>query len=337
MAKARLYLFHGNDSRASSAELKRWLDLFIAKYGNATQYVLQADELSFEEIIQRFQQALETQSLFPEPRFVVVKRLSNTLQAARLREVMKVLGSKLGSLDDQVTVAFWEDKLLPTTHVMHAWFLEHTDKKQAEVKTHRVAQGRALVDGIVAKGKGEFTPGAQQWLEKHARRLEREQRITVKLRTGDEIASDWRVWVLANVVDSATLLAGSEPVTEEHLEKAAGVAHEAISPFEIVNAVQDGNWKQARKLVREWDQGDEGAYFGLVALLRNAFKRSGNQARASYALQLLGEIEILSKNVTVKQSWLLELFLTRCELFKRDEVALIDPRRAWLSHVQRVE
>lgn len=336
MAKPRLYLFHGNDSRTSGNELRRWLQAFATKYCTTTQYVLHADELEYELLHQQLQQALQTQSLFSEPRFILVKRLSSSHPAAKVKQALQMVGGELKALDDQVTVVFWEERLIPTNHGLHSWFADHAERKQAEIKSYRVASGRALVNTLQDGFEGQIDQAALEWLDNHARRLERSQRIEAKLRAGDEIASDWRIWVLQNLLHSATLLADDGAVTVAQLEQAAGVVVEPVSPFEVVNAVEAGEWQRARKLIRGWDQGDEGAYFGLVALFRRALQRNGND-RSQQALKLLAEIEVISKNVTLRQAWLIDLFLSRCQQYRGSYEPLMAPRRLWLSHVQRVE
>lgn len=336
MAKPRLYLFHGNDSRASGAELRRWVAVFLQKYGNATQYILHADEMPFDELAQRLSQALQTQSLFPEPRFIVVKRLTNAHTPARVKEALQIVGSQLAGLTDGVTLVVWEDRLVPANHSLITWFNEHALKKQAEVKAYRVGTGRNLVDGLKADTSRQIDPLALSWLEQHARRLEREQRIQGKLRAGDEIASDWRVWILENILETASLLSSDRIIKKEHVEKAAGVVTESVSPFEVINAVQANDWARARRLLVNWDQTDEGSYFGLTALLRNHFRRQSGEL-SKYALELLAEIEIISKNVGLKQAWLLDLLLLRCQMFSGEHASLVNARRLWLSHVQRVE
>jgi hypothetical protein len=339
MAKPRLYLFHGNDSRASSQELRRWVGAFLKKYGNATQQTFFADELSFEELIASIQQSLETQSLFPEPRFVVVRRLSSH-SIDRVRKVLVLLGKQLQGLGEHITLVFWEDKMLPQSHALHTWFKEHEIAEKAEVKGYQVKGSRSLVDGIIERHNVRMDPDVAHWLDMYARRLEKEQRLAGKLRPNDDIPSDWRVWILDNLYIVATLLAGDEALKVQHLETASSVSSEPVSPFEIINAVQAYDWKRARKLARLWDQGDESAYFGFMALLRNYFRRPANNAQAElheYALEMLGEIELISKNVTVRQAWLLELLFLRCSQFNGIHTPLLSARRLWLSHVQRVE
>jgi DNA polymerase III delta subunit len=333
MPKPRLYLFHGNDSHASRADLKRWLQAFVTKYGETTQYILHADEYSLEELQQKLSQALATVSLFPEPKFIVVKRLTTTHTAARVKDVLKLVGSHLPALTDHVTLVFWEDKLVSTTHGMMIWFTEHVNASRAEVKAYKVVPGRSFVTSLLKEANVTFTDDARYWLDQHIVRLEREQRIESKIRSTEELVSDRRAWVMRSLIETAKLLAGDAPIDQVHLEQAAGVVQDPVSPFEIVNALQAGKWEQARRLAKRWEQTDEGAYFGLIALLRNHFKKM----QAAYPLELLAEIEIMSKNVSARQAWLLDIFFTRCQFSATERKPLISPKRLWLSHVQRVD
>ncbi len=336
MAKPRLYLFHGNDTRTSSLELQRWLEVFTAKYGETTQYMLHADELSHDELLQKLRQVLETQSLFPEPKFIVLKRLTTSATPAKVKEVLAIVGGQLSGFNELVTLVFWEDRLVGSAHPLNVWFEEHVAKKQAEVKVSRVPQGNALVASVIKRSGSILDDQAIRWLEQYAKTLEREQRIEGKLRATEDIASDRRVWTLQSLVESASLIAAAGTVRREQLEKVAGVVAEAVSPFEIINAVQSHNWQRAQLLTRQWEKEDEAAYFGLVALLRNHFRREGSR-QSGYALELLAEIEILSKNVSLRQAWLLDVFFERCRVFQGEHVPLMSAKRLWLSHVQRVE
>ncbi|HSI20114.1 MAG TPA: hypothetical protein VLA04_00105 [Verrucomicrobiae bacterium] len=340
MAKPRLYLFYGNDNRRSQREMQRWVGVFLQKYGETTQYILHADELPHEELLKQLRQALETQSLFASPQLVVVKRLTSGATAARVKEVVSILSRQLSTLSDTVTVVFWEDRHLPPSNALLTWFAEHEEKKQAEVKVFTAGSDRSLVQQALREAGVEAQPEAVRWLERHLMQVERQQRIEGKIRTGDSVLHDHRTWVVQQVVDSAVLLMQGNILSLPDIERAAGMVLDSVSPFEIINAVQAGKWMEARRLARRWEKDDEGAYFGLVALLRNHFKREVGGPRAHfahYALELLAEIEIMSKNVTLRQAWLLELFCARCSTFNGAHKPLIAPRRLWLSHIQRVD
>lgn len=340
--RPRLYLFHGNDSHASSRELRRWTEHFRSKHGDVTLEGIQADAVKPEELFTQLRQAVETLGLFATPRLVVMKRVS-ALPAAKVKELLTYLGGQLATLPEQLTLVFWDDSLLSANHPLRTWFVEREAAGQGTVKQFRVIAGRQLIDTLVAQSGTAASLEAKQWLYRYLQRLEKEQRLLGKVRASEELTRDLRVWAAQNLLTAASLLVPEgKQLTPAELERVEGAVSDPVSPFEIINAVSAHRWERARVLTHQWEREDEGAYFGLVSLLRNHFLRvvGGPQgALGQYALELLAEVEVISKNISLRQAWLLDLFFTRLSVFTGDGAGrpLVTPRRLWLSHVQRVD
>jgi hypothetical protein len=339
MSKPRLYLFHGNDERTSLNDVRRWLEAFATKYGNSTRYTLEADELGFDELRATLHQVLTTQNLFAEPRFILVRRLLKAGTPTKIRELLSVIGAALPALGPDITVVVWEDQGVPASHVLSTWFADQVAQGRAEVKQATLQAGKRLLDAAAAAADVELSPEAMRWLDGYLRNAERLQRIEAKLRTPDVIASDRRGWELFTLVEAAALLSPNKVIDVPALSQAAGILETAVSPFEIVNALETGDWQEALQRAHRWEREDEGAYFGLMALLRMHFKKrlhGSGEIQARAALTWLAEIEMMSKNVPLRQAWLLDLLILRCRYFGQLGVgALVAPRRLWLSHIQR--
>lgn len=334
--KARIYLFHGNDSQASLTELRRWQQVFRDKYGEVTQVVIQADELSADQAKEELGRAIGTRTLFREPLFLVVKRLSSLAPAAQ-KNLLTLVGEQVPHLDDTVTLVIWEDGQLPATQPIVKWAEEHQLKSQVTVKLFSIVSDQELLKTVLKELQISLDRPTIPFLLDFLRDVERKQRIAGKVRSQEVLKRDYRHWELAQLLSEASLLQPEGLVKLETLQRVVATVT-AVSPFEIVNAFGRSEWHKVRQLEAGWT-GDEGAYFGLWSLLRNFWRPRAERGDefAQYIMQRLAEVEIISKNVTVSQAWLFALLVERCANWQKlDNQPLIDPRRIWLSHVQRV-
>jgi hypothetical protein len=335
MAKPKIFLFHGNDTRASLAELGRWRGAFAQKYDGAGVAVIEADEGDSAAVRGQISSSLTTHSLFAEPRFTVVRR-ANSLKPAAQKELVTTLSSALPGMVEGSVLVVWEDALLKDSSSLLKWA-----KERAEVKEFAVPDARVLVERAIKELGRSITPEARAWLIQWCKQQEKVQRVESRLKATERIAADRRVWELPSLLESAALMvAETRPVEVPQLEQALTLNELPVSPFEIVNAVQAGGWEKAGELAKQFGARDEKGYYGLATLLRMHFERElqgRGKDMAWYGLQLLAEIELASKNVGVQPGWLFDLLFRRCAEYPlHGSRPLLSPRRLWLSHVQRL-
>jgi DNA polymerase III delta subunit len=334
MKKPRLYLFHGSDTQQSRGELVRWLTAFGKKYGTATQYRIEAGGVSYDEVVQRLVQALQTDSLFAEPKLLVLEYFSASFKPAQLREMLTFLSAGVHRLDEAITIVWWDDRRLAENNPVRVWFAEHTAQGTAEIKEFQVQTVRQQLKRLLAQDV--VTPEAGRWLEEYSARSEREQRMNAKLRANEAMVQDMRGWELNQLIEQARLLTPEGASLDvPALEQVALLHNEVVSPFTVVNAVARHDWEAARTALRQLNAEDSNIYFVLLqALVRHARALAHGEER-SRLLGWLAEIELVSKNLTLPLSWLFELLFLRAQLDERGG-GLLDPRRVWLTHVQRV-
>ena len=336
MASApRLYLFHGADTHGSLEALHRWEAAFLQKYGIATRFSIEADESSLEEVNRIIAQQGEGISLFPEPKLILIKRLSahekGKAGSVRIQAILKEIGYMAGSLH---TVVVWEDRLLSNKSGIFNWFTEQSEAGKEKITLFNPPSDRELPSRIqkyVTAAEGTIEPDAIRWLGDQYRQQEKVQRIAAKLRSMEPLPQDRRIWWLYGVLDQAILL-GNRRITLGVVQACNEVV-EGISVFEVINACKERQWVRAHELFARWqvDQDDTG-YFGLWSLLRLALRGSGlsHSATEAYGLRLLAEVEIAAKNTTIPYDVLTETLLLRLREGKSD-CPLIEPRTLWLS------
>lgn len=337
----RAFLFHGPDSRASAQALARWRSVFLGKFGETTLYVLEADELSADGFAEHFGKSLRVQTLFPEPRLIVVKRLTSQEKAgggAYTKRFLEDMDAALGGLGAETTVALWEPRALSVTHPLARRFQEWQDEGRAKVQHFALPEGRGVVrlaNAYLGRYDQYLSTEAESWLVSQYRRLEKQMRLARRLKAREELVEDERGWWLAQLLESASLNAAQE-VGLADLEAGQATLEDPVGPFEFGGAVAAGRWEQARYLLsRILQDNEEGELFGLVAALRWQLERqpgSLTAERARYGLRLLAEAEIVAKNSTAGLSWLLTLWLLRLEAVTRaQQPSLLEPRRLWLA------
>ena len=141
----RLHFFYGTDNRASLAEVHRWVQLFHQKYGQTTHYTIEADELTPEEVVRQLSQNMIGQSLFPEPKLVLLKRLA-TYEAKRtsgLKLVTEYLSQKLADQGEEITIVLWEERDLAPTKPLLTTAKEWEKKGLAKLQQFQVPEGKA--------------------------------------------------------------------------------------------------------------------------------------------------------------------------------------------------
>lgn len=340
-SQPRVYLFHGTDSRASSLALQRWEAVFREKYGETTRYVLQADELSPEQLGKSLEEVLDGTSLFPEPKLLIVKR-ATAGEKGKVAPYSKILiqffDSRVKKLTSEVTIAFWEEKQLAETNLFYQWFVQQGENKLAKITLYSVPHWREV--GQVAQkylGNLGFTlsADAQRWLVQRYQEQEKQARLAKRLKSTDLLLEDERSWWLYQLLDSSLLRAHTQQLEQKDLEEGAMNLVDGVSVFEIVNVITSNNWKQARQLLRLWEDGvtDDSSYFGLYALLRMHYGRRNQE----YEMTLMAEIEIIVKNYTLPHAWILDLLISRLEAHSstKSTESLLPARTLWLAQLHR--
>jgi len=340
MPKApQFYLFHGADTRSSLESLHRWEKVFLEKYGMATKCVVDADELSVDAVKREIAGRTQSISLFPEPLLIIIKRLSvhekTKAQATVTRGILTEAADKIGA---DVTVLLWEDKLLAAASGILQWFNEQVEVKRAKVSGFDVPSIQSLggvAQKYVAAAGKSLDPEAASWLQAQYRQREKAARLAEKLRSTEVLTRDDRAWWVFHVLDQAVLLTQGSVIERELLQKCAEQV-DSVSVFEIINALREERWKEVRVLYVAWARGqEEGAYFGFWSLLRIHFRKLQEDRRqeqfAQYGLQLLAELEVISKNSQVPNEILTELFFQRLSQYTGDPLPIVAPRRLWLS------
>lgn len=340
-SQPRVYLFHGTDSRASSLALQRWEAVFRDKYGETTRYVLQADELTPEQLAKSLTEILDGSTLFPEPKLIIVKRATASEKgkvAPYSKVLVQFLESRVKKFTSEITLAMWEEKQLAETNLLYSWFVEQVENRLAKINFYTVPDWREVgqvAQKYLANQGFSLSSDAQRWLVQRYQEQEKQARLAKRLKSTDLLLEDERTWWLYQLLDSSMLRARTQQIERKDLEAGAMDLVDGVSVFEIVNVITSSNWKQARRLLRLWEEGvtDDSSYFGLYALLRMHYGRRSQE----YELTLMAEIEIIVKNYTLPHAWILDLLISRLEAFsitKKTE-SLLPARTLWLAQMHR--
>ena len=335
--KSRVFLFQGNDALASRRSLQKWESLFIEKHSDMSHHRIYLDEMAFADAKIRIEQALTEQSLFQSAILCVIYRPTSQ-EKGRTGVFSQVLLDLITPLlkgdASDVTVLIWEGKRLADNHILRQWFTDHETRGLARAYEFTVPPHRELLSEAQAYVTDQgylMTQSATRLLDSALVTFEKEQRSSERLKARDLPVHDMRRWWLWNVLDTVMLATKDTLIKEDVLQTCLGEVHAVITPFEIANACDNRQWKQASKLLSNWEnKGDEGQYFMLMAILRQRFAMRVPHTEAQYAMRLLAEMELLSKNGILPISSLFTLFFIRLEQAQFQE-ALIPPKVAWLG------
>lgn len=324
--KPHLFLFYGNDTRQSSRAMSKWEELFIAKYGQTTRYLLDADTGSETEFLQRARALLEVQPLFADQTLLVVKR-ALAQETAKSTAFSKVV---LGLLEgwqklSATTIVLWVDKSLSPTHPIVQWFQTHP--QVAKLQEFQVASVPSLLESgqnYVEQAGYQLAPNARSFLGGMLQKLEKEQRLSARLRANETLAVDHRRWWLEGLLETAIILAPAKVIDQNLLRQIAGELDEQFSAFELLNALERANWPKARSILRSWEQrGSQDEIFAVLAILRRRLP-------GAYASRLMAELEIIIKNGLLEPINAFSIFLEYWRL-RPEKQTLIPPKSVWLS------
>lgn len=107
-----IFIFHGQDDFTSLAKLKAWVKAFEQKHPNCSLVKIDADELTYDQVISKISDLLAGQTLFGANQLVVVKRLFSSLDFSASSSVnfLGRLASVLVNFPSQSFIVFWEPK-----------------------------------------------------------------------------------------------------------------------------------------------------------------------------------------------------------------------------------
>jgi hypothetical protein len=333
----RAYLFHGSDSQASLEALHRWEAVFLQKYGIASRYLVEADEMPLDQVKREIALKAEGQTLFPEPKLIVVKRLASHEKGKGVAfgPFLDFVRSRVS--EDDCTIVFWEDRLLPERSGIRVWFAEAELTHTAKVNTYIAPDRQGLSQVATAYAKQVGSVGIEKdalvWIAGQYAQLEKGARLAERLKATEVLSRDIRGWWLKQVIEQAALLAPGMPITLSNLRIVAGETR-SVSVFELINAVRDGRGGEVRALLREWaKEQDDAGYFGLWSLLRIHYRKLADPRDSSSIrpLRLLGELEIISKNAALPYEVLTDAFFLALET---GSWHIVRPKALWWSSLR---
>jgi len=346
-ASPRIAVFYGTDSQMSLAEVGRWASVFQKKYGQTTRYIFAAEELGAEKLLKELDQTFAGQTLFAEPKLIIVKRLCSLdpKKGKGVAPIIAWLQAHLAQFDETVTMVFWEDRDLPADHAFLTAAKELEQSGLARLKRYQVPEAREVVSYVkryVEAADLSIEPEALRWLQDQYRFLDRQVRLQRRLRATDQRQEDERGWWLANLLEGALVRAEDGVVRVTDLEAGHQALAQPVGVFEISEALGKFAWVEASRLLERFiaQNPDDSEYFGLYAALgwqvQRGQTRLSTEQRA-YVMKLLAEIEVLSKTTTLEHAWLLELFLVRVydQVKTGSWQSLLDWRKAWLAGLSR--
>jgi DNA polymerase III delta subunit len=248
-----------------------------------------------------------------------------------------VLSELLKSIDETITLAIWEEKRLGERHPLVQWFTEHEVRGLAKIHTHQAPSNETVVaasERYLHDAGMRLHPSARTWIREQLLWLEKAARSAKRLKSADELAQDERSWWLYHTLDAAILQAEGNEVGIPELEMGVGEQFLPVSVFECVNALVSGRYDEARKLLHSWQRAsDEGAFYGLYALLRRQF----GDRRNTFALRLLADIELITKNTQLSHAWLMDMFILRMQQAATEGIhrPIVRPKRLWQGQLPR--
>ncbi len=326
-----IFLFHGNDSLASSKSLKAWEQLFSQKHGDVSKYRIESDEYDDVAFGREIEQALTSQGLFSTKRFCIVKRptaLEKGNARAYSTKLVEQLTKLVASSDTDCTVVVWEDKALSDTHTISKWFTEHEQRGVAKRMLHTVLHTRELVRQVqaqLAQHNLALSQAGAQHLYQSLIQREKEQRLLAQLRSQESLAKDMRSWWVQQLVELLIIHLHAPSIVEAaDIARVTEELQPQVSIFEVANAVTGSSLRTALQVLDQWEaaSAEDSQYFALMSVLR---KQAGPNKRL---LKLLAEAELLSKNGVLPLPLLLHM-LTRRLFAQQNEI--LPPRLVWLS------
>ncbi|MBU6388949.1 hypothetical protein KGQ71_00335 [Patescibacteria group bacterium] len=343
MNSPRLFLFCGTDSFASFQALRQWVALFTKKYGEATCYTVEADELTVSQLQERLTVALQGDTLFAQAKLILVKRLTAQEKGVARplsTAFLEVLARQEKGISDLVTVVVWEERALEATHPLRRQFASWGKDGKAETRSFDLPGSREVAGYVqkqVKKADCTIAPDGLEWLTSQYRRIEAGERLRKRLKRDQVLADDDRGWWLYQAVEGGILRNENGMVTAAGLQAGLEAMEEPVGAFSIVEAVRNRQWPSAYALAAGFarQSSDESSYFGLWAALSWHFRSAALSSEfAGYGRRLLAEIELIVKNFPIPSAWLLTLLLYRLEHWE-EKKELLSSRRLWLAQLHR--
>jgi len=244
--------------------------------------------------------------------------------------VTRIVEAHISDLDNAITVVFWEECGLAASHPLQVLFAELEKQGGAKIKLFAVPSERqvaARVEKIVAAGGGSISSEAVTWIGRAYSLLGKQARLALRLKNTEELLEDERGWWLHTLLENALLAAADKEITISLLESIYE-PEAAVGVFEVVTALTNRRFDQARQLLKA-AEGDDSFYFSLLAALRWQARKVHNEGLQ----RLTVEMELILKNFTVQPAWVADLLVARLE--EGGERMIISARRLWLFHLLR--
>jgi len=344
--KPRLYLFYGPDSWSSSRAVDRWKRAFLDKFGETTFYSINCDDVPLDHCLEHVQTALQGQNLFAEPRLLMLRRLTSQ-ENGRSRVYSQAVISQIlaaeATFDDSLTIVIWVDQGLDKKHPLLIQFSKWAEEGVGKVTLFPIFTAQRMIAAArhyVSESGYSLSTDAERWLNNEYGRLGKQLRIEQRLKYGQEPLQDYRSWWMYQTLDSALVLSDTQEIDEQHLKAAVATTSEPIAVFDIVNAITTKQWTKSSQLLQGFERtgATTSDYLGLLAALRWQLTRPGTRftpQEVRSALQLLMNLEIISKNFSFELPWLFDLFLLRLQKLNQEFPVIINPRKLWLAHIAR--
>lgn len=292
MAKATVTLAYGADTYALVQLKQTWQAKFQEKYQDGAVESVTAQS---SEWLNQVAGAVGSLSLLT-PAVAVVLDDAETLGSKGVEDLV-ALTSKLGDDAHVLLLARRElDERSPLRSKRGSAWVE---------KVFHAPSARTLA----ARVSNLDEPAARR-LEQYLRDVELQERLELRLRTGQVLPVDNRPWFVAAL---AQQFSGMTRVSVDDLEPLlCETATQSLFP--LVRAVAAGNWKEARRIHAPWGVVEVAPYFGLVALLWRDVTRANVRS-------LIAEFELHLRNLPVPACDLFALMLFKAEV---GESRLID-------------
>ena len=339
----RIFLFYGNDSWASLQAVNRWTSLFHDKYGEATFYTIEADELGLDETLKKIQTVLQVNSLFAAPQFILLRRVTILDRGGKTtasEKVMDVVKSALAGFPETTTLVLWEPRNLAPAHPILKQVTTLVSQKKARLHYFPLPTSAGLLKIITTYLQpfgAVVQADALNWLRAQYALREQEQRMELRLKSSDELLEDYRGWWLRSLLETVVLLSNGSEVTVSDLEKAQARLVPTASAFMVSDAFLQGDWSRVMNLFEKVENQnvDDGFYYSVLAIIRSQIDRRGSLSPqvGDYLLRLLSEVEIVGKNTSAGLPWLWTLLALKMQ--KNTKESLLEPRKVWLATLPR--
>ena len=338
---AHIYFYHGSNALASRQALGQLLSLYGQKHGSTNRYQLDGSEADFPTFKLHLLESLTSQSLFPQPTLTVLLR--PTIQDKGKKGdytliLVKQLERLLAERDPNQTILIWEDQLLLTGHALWQFFQDHRADKWLKILEYSCQDSYSEVKRLSAVLQTEgwtLSQAGGRYLVSCMDAWLKQQRLLERKKPNQPLLREQRPFQLQQVIETAKLLSQGRVLTNAVLEQAVGEIEGQVSVFEISDSIFRRQWSKAIKLLNQWEyeEYEDGAYFGLLAILRQNCANSELPLYNQVGLRLLADAELIAKNGLWPLPIIAEQIVFKLEQSARglEVEGLVRGKNLWLS------